>query len=63
MDVWEGTVHVALLLPFYDGSGETKLLGVFTNKVDAHARCHQEIVDQGYAQPTDVIECLLNVPT
>jgi hypothetical protein len=54
-------LFVAVLLPFSDGSGKTKVLGVYTLKHFAEARCHRAIKAQGYDQPTEIIECFLNI--
>lgn len=50
-------VYVAHLLPFPDGSGEARVLGVFETKVEAEACCYRTIIDIGYQQPTEIITC------
>lgn len=57
----DGTdLFVALLLPFSDGSGEPVVLGIYTNKERAEARCYRAIRRIGYDQPTAIIERPLN---
>lgn len=52
-------IFVALLLPNGDGSGDTKLLGVFTVRWKAEAACYRD-PDAKNGQPTDIIECRLD---
>lgn len=54
------TLYVAILLPFHDGSGKARILGVYDVVWKAEARCRRELVKLGYDQPTDVVECVLN---
>ncbi len=52
-------VFVALQLPFYDGSGNAKVLGTYSLVEKAEARCWREL-QLGCGQPTDVIECTID---
>lgn len=53
-------VYVALLLPFTDGSGETEVLGVYSTRDGAQARCWRALQALGYEQPTDVVACAID---
>jgi hypothetical protein len=55
-------VFVAVLMPFHDGSGSTKILGVYETEEKAQARCYQEIQKLGYEQPTQIVPMTLDVP-
>lgn len=54
-------LYVSVLLPFLDGSGKTQLLGVYSNRAEAEARCYRKLMQLGYEQPTAVIDCFLNL--
>lgn len=56
------TVYVALLLPYSDGSGDVSVLGVYSTRVDAEARCWRTLKRLGYEEPTEVVETLLDPP-
>lgn len=49
-------LFVAMLLPFADGSGSPVVLGVYSSREGAEARCWRAIKRLGYEQPTAVIE-------
>lgn len=54
-------LFVAMLMPNHEGSGEAKVLGVYTDKKHAESRCYRELNKLGYNQPTEVVECTQNV--
>lgn len=56
-------LHVALLLPYHDGSGKTEVIGVYDSKDRAEAACYRRHKLNGYDQPTDVIPVNLNLDT
>jgi hypothetical protein len=47
--------YVAMLLPFSDGSGEPVVLGIYSERHLAEARCWRALQRLGYEQPTAVI--------
>lgn len=49
-------LFVAMLLPFSDGSGDAVVLGVFSTRDAAEARCWRALRRLGYDQPTAVVE-------
>lgn len=53
-------VHVALLLPFTDHSGEPKVLGVYHTATAAQARLWRHGQTAGYDQPTEVVSVELD---
>ncbi len=57
----ETKLFVAMLLPFSDGSGSNKVLGVYSNKERAEARCYRVARSSfGYNQPTAVFALTLD---
>ncbi len=60
MDETKTTTFVSMLMPFYDQSGIPKVLGIYSTKEKAQARCWREIQKLGYDQPTEVIECTID---
>lgn len=62
MTAYRGSdLHVALLLPFKDGSGEHAILGVYEDEAAAQARCWRVLQHLGYDQPTAVVSVLLDI--
>lgn len=53
-------IYVAMLLPFDDGSGTPVVLGAYSSRPLAEARCWRELQLLGYHQPTAVYECPLD---
>ena len=49
-------IFVAMLLPNHDGSGWPVVLGVYSDRAMAEARCWRCLQNLGYDQPTAVIE-------
>ncbi len=56
----ETKLFVSLLLPFHDGSGVPEVLGVYSNREKAEARCYREVCNLGYDQPTAIVESILD---
>ncbi len=56
----ELNLFVAMLMPFYDHSGSPVVLGVYSRKEKAEARCYRELSTLGYDQPTSIIEIVLD---
>ncbi len=52
----EPKLFVSLLLPFYDGSGVPEVLGVYSTREKAEARCYREGCKLGYNQPMFIVE-------
>ncbi len=53
-------LFAAVLMPFHDGSGTAELLGVYTTKEKAEARCYRALKTLGYDQPTEIFESVLD---
>lgn len=49
-------LFVAMVLPHSDGSGSAIVLGVYTSRDAAEARCWRALQRYGYEVPTAVIE-------
>lgn len=53
-------LYLAMLLPNEDGSGDTEVLGLYSDKTQAEARCYLKLKNLGYHQPTSVTELTLD---
>ncbi len=56
----EKKLFVAMLLPFFDGSGSVEVLGAYSTKEKAEARCYRKTQELGYDQPTSIFELTLD---
>lgn len=54
-------LYVAMLLPNCDGSGTAIVLGVYSTRDGAEARCWRALQSLGYDQPTAVVERSLDL--
>lgn len=55
-------VWIAVALPHTDGSGQTLVLGAYSTRDGAQARCWRHIKDIGYEVPTDVYARVVDDP-
>lgn len=54
-------LFAALILPFHDGSGEVKFLGIFTSKEEAEAAIYRNDDLMGYKQVSIIYEWQLEI--
>ncbi len=52
--------YVALFESPYDSNTPAKVLGVYSNRFKAEARCYREVKNLGYEHPTNVVEVVLD---
>ncbi len=53
-------VFVATLMPFHDGSGTVRVVGVYSIKERAEAHLFRALRALGYDQPTEIFEIVLD---
>ncbi len=53
-------VFVATLMPFHDGSGTVRVIGVHSTKEMAEAHLYRGLRALGYDQPTEIFEVTLD---
>lgn len=59
LPVLEDVVFVAIALPNGDGSGRSRILGVYLDMWKAEARCYRSMVKTG-GQPLAIIKCVID---